>query len=266
MLIIDHVRETLASVWKAYLRSVLLVKLLCAGSGCVYSRTGIYASLVTDKNKCVSSVVVHASQMHTCIYPPDFSLLRDVFRVDGDAWIGIESLIRLPTKPLEIFYNACSMDDFVLTPKRVVCCDSDATDCVALNRDFVKKVTNVRLQDGREVGLPFICYTRNECDKGVCGGGEMILDLIDNEGWLWVRGSVLAERFCGVKYNYKAPYCEYVLYKISIETGEVVPIVRQGFFDRVLLDSEQKDFCVGGLKRRFADYDGVGRIFLQSSL
>ena len=179
----------------------------------------------------------------------------------------LEPLLRFPTIPLELLYNAFADDYFLIQSKTGAKLSKRLMDGTTYWNDMENNVSEMRLENGKTYKLPFLVENGQiKIDKAP--DKPVMKELYaDTDGWLWFSGYVAATRFWGISYgiNYNTPI---LLCKVSSKTGEVVPIIERGFFEQVYLVPGQTDFIElrDRHKRCFEVFQGLSRFFMQSHL
>lgn len=240
-------------------------------SGCIYNCKTV---AIVDSSICSlegrMKMKVHVSDYSSCIYPPETILTKQIFHVKSEFGVLWEPILRLPTLPLELLYNAYGDSCFTIQSRYCVGTNVQLKQRSVFENDVVTGTSLVTFPNRRKLRLPFIVANQNfrggtkETDKPVM---EVLYG--DAEGWLWFGGYIGRESNWGVVCEpyYHCPDGVF-LCKVSSVTGEIVPVVLSDESGRIHWAPGQTDFVElkDEHEQEFFLFRGVSRIFMQSSL
>lgn len=258
-------------------KSLFLLVLACLSlfcGGCIYSGRSISCYLNGKVERDVGlrtmgdvvQIQVHITQNNTCIYPPEFLIIRDVFGTCDDIIMLWEPILRLPTLPFELLYDAWAEDGHMIRLTGKTKLELGITKSLRFENHSESNSAVALLADGRTVPLPFlVASTSRETDSAPHKPYAKFM-FYDTEGWMWFSSHVGSLKFWfWYKTRYNVPN-DMLLFKVSSSTGEVKPVIIRDRFDSVYLSPEQTDFVVINTEREWWFVRGLGRIFFQSHL
>lgn len=241
--------------------------------GCIYS--GKSTSVFIDKTSMEGArddgsvrLQVDCEQLNSCVYRPGVILAREIFGLKNEAsQMLVEPILRLPTLPLELVYNAWARDKYILQSKQSIRISREQTSLVSTV--YNGKETLCKVCDGQTIVVPFrVVHTAKEVDAQPEIPTMKIL-FVDTGGCLWLSGHVGSDKFWW-KYlagRYNCPN-DMLLCKVSLADGKITPIIMRDDNDNVFLAPEQDDFIENRSEgsRKFYFFSGLSRFLMQSHL
>jgi len=249
---------------------IIAAAVVSMGSGCVYSMksAGVLSEGIKNSDRGIV-VDVNVCHDYSCIYPPETIVVREIFHTQSDVVEMLcEPILRLPTLPLELIFNAFAIDVHKIRSKAGLGISNSLKESARFDNDEVKNESVIIFNNGKKHHLPFLVET--DYLKHDKFPNEPIMRVLygDTDGWLWFGGHIGSERLWGM-YRGTPSNCpnNMVLCKVSSKTGEVVPVLLRDD-DRIFLAPGQTDFVElkDAHRRKYFFFQGLSRFFMQSSL
>lgn len=251
----------------------LLTCILLLNNGCIYSSTDVWVSCDNPKQDELVRFDVGIEQLYSCIYPPETLLARSLFGVcEGDDGRGmlLEFILRSPTVVFETLYNVFADDSHVLLSIENLKFSNELFEqvCIKPNLDSFESI--VYLRNGRKITIPYLCCKEEDSVnlKKISKRDVYILKFCDSDGWLWFGGVMEHKRLFGYCYYCRQCAEDIIMFKVSCETGKIVPVITRGLFDRVNVDFSKSGIIEDRRKyrRTYWNGKGVSSVFLQNRL
>ena len=239
--------------------------------GCIYSSTVARTSCDNIKQDSLVEFDIVLEQSHSCIYPKGTRLSRSLFGVADDGYgLFLEFMLRLPTVMFESLYNVFACDYYVLRSSSDLRFSNLLFESISIEPNFSSGESVITLCNGKRIEIPYLCCRAEDYINLKKEGKRVDYKLLfsDSEGWLWFGGAMKHKRMFGICYDCSGVAGDIILFKVSCDTEEVVPLVTSVYFDQIKIDSMSGNLIEDQNKyhRTYWGHKGISRFLLQDHL
>lgn len=238
-------------------------------TGCLWMDDDTYVMPDAYRGQLKSFDIWHCRNHSFCYEPGFFYFSNNPFpKGDHPAQLGVvllELLVRLPTVIIEYAYNSEWQEIYSLQIKGVVVNEEKTSRLVVCNSPSAL-CSKVSLDSQNGVDVPFhLRLIHNSWRHRVPENqnvGEKFFDVlfVDKENNLWVSRHDFRRMIFGILMADASKEQKVLVYKISLETGTITPIVTNGEKEIVVINIPQGGAWLDERERLCHSY-GISSVF-----